>query len=193
MINILIKRMTTVFIIFSVLIVFTACKPDDVPRSDPETNEDNFGYPIPEEYSDFEEALPGAAYPIQEEEFSEPLISEIPLPSEGAGIVYGRLLSLTMDQPVSYSKIYLGTKIEVDPGDEYVISIQDHTSPHSVSTQDGEFLIVDIPPDNYILILVTPINTYPILDINGEYIEMTIKGGERIDLGDVFTNWPDFN
>jgi hypothetical protein len=40
---------------------------------------------------------------------------------------------------------------------------------------------------------VTPINTYPILDENGENIELTIRGGESIDLGNVYANWPDFD
>ncbi len=177
---------------FSVILV-TACTPQEM--ADPEIDTDeSLSYPISPPAIEAEEESPSdAAYPITEETSSEQLLLEIPQPNDESGIIYGTLISLTMDQPVAYSKIYLATKVYLDPGNEFILSIQDNASPQAISTENGEFLIINIPPDDYLLALVTPINTYPILDENGEHIELAIRGGESIDLGSVYANWPDFD
>jgi hypothetical protein len=189
------KRMTLPILLllaFSVILV-TACTPQEATAPEIDTDE-NLSYPIsPPVIEAEEEALSDTAYPITEEMSSEQLILKIPQPNDDSGIIYGTLNSLTMDQPVAYSKIYLATKVYLDPGDEFILSIQDNASPQAISTENGEFLIINIPPDDYLLALVTPINTYPILDENGENIELTIRGGESIDLGNVYANWPDFD
>ena len=190
----------------SILLILSACqsKNTDIeingtmnPTATQYTNEntDN-GYPI--ETKKPTEERTSNSYPISTskptEEIEPDLIPalEIPTPSADSGVIHGMIYSLTNEDPITFTKIYLATKIPVDPGDEYMVSIQENSSPHAQSNGNGEFLITDIEPGEYILVLVTPVSTLPIIDTNNEQIEFLIKAGELIDFNDIYAYWPNF-
>ena len=166
-----------------------------------ENSDSDNGYPI--RTKEPAEEITSNAYPISTDNSTDesadenppeediPVI-EIPTPSTDSGVIYGMIYSLTNEDPITFTKIYLATKIPVDPGDEYMVSIQENSSPHAQSNSNGEFVITDIEPGEYILVLVTPISTLPILDINNEQIEFSIEAGELIDFNDIYAYWPNF-
>jgi len=180
--------LSTVFVFFFSL---TACGHNGSTRNITEMAPID-SYPIPSEDLDESEHKVEAAYPVpSQESFVENQELIIPTPSLVYGVAYGRLISLINNEPIQYSKVYFGRKIEVENEDDYLISIQEKLSPHNISTQNGYFVISDITSGEYILVLATPIGSYPITNMLGEQVEVTIKGGDSLDLGDVFVNWPD--
>lgn len=210
------KKQFISFIILEVILLLSACQPKEIvtdvtetrnPQSTqtstekPEISNTDDGYPVSTKNPTEEEA--SNAYPIEADNSTDassnenPLEEdippiEIPTPSADSGVIHGMIYSLTNDEPITYTKIYLATKIPVDPGDEYMVSIQENSSPHAQSNGNGEFLITDIEPGEYILVLVTPVSTLPILDINDEQIEFIIEAGDFIDFNEIYAYWPNF-
>jgi hypothetical protein len=190
--------------VFIVLAVLTACSPSsatetavpdietvDIVMETEASMESGEAYPPPAATDNPDELYPTAAYPIETQETVDEEIV-IPEPNPDFGIVHGIVNSLSIEDMVAYTKVYLATKVPVEPGDEYIISVQENSSPHTQTNGNGEFVISEIPPGDYVLVLVTPVSTFPILTESGEQIELLIEGGELIDLGDIFTNWPNF-
>lgn len=131
------------------------------------------------------------SYPIEYEDIiTEESVFIIPTPISDKGLVYGQVLSLTFDDPIPFSIIYLGTKMEIGQEEEYIITIHENTSPKGISNEVGMFVIPEITPGNYILIFSTPDNNYPLLNKHNDQIHLSIDGGESIDLGEVYTTWP---
>jgi hypothetical protein len=210
------QRILFLILVIGIVVLLSACLPKESDVDINESNEpestqtstegaensdSNNGYPISAKIPS--EEVSSNAYPISTdnspdgsagenppEEDITPIV--IPTPNADSGVVHGMIYSLTNDEPISYTKIYLATKIPVDPGDEYMVSIQENSSPHAQSNSNGEFVITDIEPGEYILVLVTPISTLPILDINNEQIEFSIEAGELIDFNDIYAYWPNF-
>lgn len=210
------QRILSLIVVIGMIVLLSACFPKESDADINETNEpestqtstegaensdSNNGYPISTKKPT--EEIASNAYPISTDNSTDgsadkiPLKEdippiEIPTPSADSGVIQGMIYSLTNDEPITYTKIYLATKIPVDPGDEYMVTIQENSSPHTQSTANGEFIISDIEPGEYILVLVTPVSTLPILDKNKEQIEFTIGAGEFIEFEDVYANWPNF-
>lgn len=182
------NKSIALILLIGIVLLISACQSDTPPSLH------NSSYPITDQNVEQAKEFTETSYPINDnEDIFEETSLEIPLPTVDTGVVYGNLMSLTINESLSYSKIYLGSRVDVDTGDKYIISISDHLSPHGVSTKDGNFLISNIPLGRYFLILVTPIGSYSVLSVDGSQIELTIEGGESIDLNQVFVNWPDFD
>ena len=151
-------------------------------------------YPINYEYYPKEE-FNEIPYPVETKTFLyeiESIKLPIPTPQTNTGVIHGKLLSLDSNKPVEFSKIVLASKVYIDPENHFFISIKENTSPQTISSESGYFIIINIPPGEYLLVLTTPSNTFPVVDDNSEEINLSITGGELIDLGELFTNWPNY-
>lgn len=155
--------------------------------------EDNDAYPIyintpisvNESYPPGEKVNTQTAIMTQ---ISPPLI--IPEPDPNNGIVVGTLISKTMHEPMPFITIYMANKVPLEPGPGYVISLQQKSSPQTVTNERGEFIVVTIPPDEYIPLMVTPFGTFSLLDLDSKEVELEITKGVVIDLGETYVNWP---
>lgn len=185
-----------VVILISFMILISACTTNDQPHIDTSSNKDyEQGYPSSSENTKrTEENNYFNSYPIIEEENSpEQLGLEIPEPSVDSGVLYGEVQSIMQGEPLRYTKIYLATKIFDDSGESYILSIKENSSPNTQTIYTGEFVIKNIPPGDYILVIVTPINTMPVLDESSDQIEISIVGGVSINLGKLYVDWPSFD
>lgn len=184
------KKIFFISFIF-VIILTSACTKNSIIVPNNES-----GYPISpsnvvnNDVDDSETGYPITNYPTPTNDYKK---LEIPSPNPDTGIVYGKLLSLTTDENLSFSNVYLAEKIIMDSTGEFILSYTENSSPHTQTNSSGEFLITEIPPGEYILVLVTPIDTFPIVDDLGDQIELIIGGGESINLSDNYAKWPDFH
>ncbi|MDY6895134.1 MAG: hypothetical protein SVO01_06945 [Thermotogota bacterium] len=113
----------------------------------------------------------------------------IPTPKANSMVIHGKLMSNETNQILPDIELRLATIIPVNPGTGYIVSTNED-SPKTYTNDNGEFLFADIDPDDYVLILNTPFNSYPIVDIDDNHIEIYAGVENLIDLGTVYVYWP---
>lgn len=104
-------------------------------------------------------------------------------------VIHGKLLSKETNQILPDIELKLGTIIPVNPGPGYIVSTNE-SSPRTHTNFRGEFLFDDVGPNDYVLILNTPFNSYPVFSNNDEQIEIYEEVGNLIELGTVYVYWP---
>jgi hypothetical protein len=191
------KKINVVIIGFIVLaLLSSACSGDNLSSSTEEKSEDfSQSYPAPQtkinqnEEIDYEDS-----YPTKTEQTLNN-INELVIPTANAdsGVIFGTIQSLPEKSPLGYSTIYLASKIVYGSEEDYILSFEEHSSPHTQSIATGEFVISNIPPGEYLLVLETPINTFPIINQSGDHMDISITGGDHLDLGMLYANYPNFD
>jgi hypothetical protein len=109
-------------------------------------------------------------------------------PSHGAdtGAVKGILIDEDTGEPLSFQAVYLGTKVLMAVGDGFTITVQERTSPQTMSDAEGRFGIGDVPPGPYFVLIWTPFDASIIIDPEtGREMEITIEAGQTLDLGEL--------
>jgi hypothetical protein len=119
---------------------------------------------------------------------SEPLV--IPDANPNSGVVHGQIYSYTTNEVLSNVMVYLAEKVPLEPGPNYTISFQEKSSPHAQTNERGEFLIVDVAPDEYIPIMVTPFGIFPLANDKTDEIELVVESNQTYDLEATYVNWP---
>lgn len=114
----------------------------------------------------------------------------LPTPSSGTSVYSGSLFSAGDDLPARLVKIYFATKIFLTPGPGYMLSYEEKGSPQIQTDENGYFVITDIEPGEYFLIMVTPVNSYSVIDDQGNQVTFVAEAGKTYDLGKLFVNWP---
>ncbi|MDY6867865.1 MAG: hypothetical protein SVT56_08160 [Chloroflexota bacterium] len=155
----------------------------------------NQAYPYPIESLDQPSQTENEeSYPISTvANIQEQIELNIPTPNSDSGIIFGEVQSLTQKEPVSYTSVFLASKVFNDSEESYVLSISENSSPSTKTLFSGEFVISNIPPGEYTLVLVPPTSAVPILDKSGAEIEIIIEGGKCLDLGILYVDWPSFD
>jgi hypothetical protein len=153
---------------------------EPVPYPGPEQQEEPY---LPPRETQEASAYPGPVSTIATVEYvEEPFV--VPTPGIDTGVVTGKLVLLGTEQPIIFQHIYLGEKIPLDPGDQYLIGLTEGVSPHAITTSEGLFAIGDVPPGNYIVIQWTPHNAAPFIDQDtGREFEIEVVAGKTFDLG----------
>lgn len=122
---------------------------------------------------------------------SAPYTLEIPELADGTGAVHGRLIAAS-----DPAKIFLAGRVYLAPlrnseGEVSIpyVSIDTSLDPlESRRTADGEFLILDVLPGQYGVVVYTPLTSYLVPgDTNGLLI-IEVVAGEVFDLGDIIIN-----
>jgi hypothetical protein len=180
----------------------TVIAPDE---SEQDQTEELLPYPAPEE----EPATQGeGAYPppppTRISPYPEPLGTEtspeevveegpftIPEPGEDSGVVVGQMLRYGTDEPLGGYTIYLAELVPLDPGDGYLVSLQQGKSPNAKSYSDGRFAIGDVPPGTYTVVLWTPFDANSVKDEKtGMEIQIVVEAGKTLELGPLEVVWP---
>ena len=108
----------------------------------------------------------------------------MPTPSSDSGVVTGVLVSVENGEPLAFQTIYLGHKIYLTPGPGYNYGLQEQSSPHNVTTPEGEFAIGDVPPGEYIVMIFTPFGASVVMQPNSDReLDVVVIAGETLDLG----------
>lgn len=113
-----------------------------------------------------------------------------PPPRIDAGAVYGTLVSRSNELPLPEVNLFAAEKVYIGNTSDYVIAIQEKSSPQGETNVIGQFVIEKIPPGEYLLMLITPGGSFSGLDKNNEEIHLKIEPNSVIDLGVVRINWP---
>jgi hypothetical protein len=131
-----------------------------------------------------------------------PLNSVIPTPVPTAtpmklvdstkGGVTGRFILRSTNQPISDVAIYLGEQLPINNGESYAITVQQSSSPHVPTDQNGKFSLVDIKPGTYALVLWTPKRTMVVADPKQatKELQVVVNPGQITNLGDVVSDMP---
>lgn len=114
---------------------------------------------------------------------SEDLLAEI-TPYSGLGAVKGKL-SIN-DHPVVDVNIFLAAIITDSNGEEFIAELDQLSSPRSHTHSNGEFLISNVKPGRYALILDVAVNSFLLeaLDSQDPFL-ITIFPDEILNLGDL--------
>lgn len=150
-----------------------------------------------------EEAAPQAGTPEQgapegTEAFTSPLTaamesavptpipeleSVIPTPVPEMGVVVGVVEMEEVGRPMSGVPVYLGEPIGSSSGAP-LFAMDPSRAPHAEADAAGRFVIADVEPGDYVLILWNPVNSIMARDIDtGEPLVFSVEPGEVVDVG----------
>jgi len=128
---------------------------------------------------------------------SEPSVSGIPnepgraTPGAGVGSIEGRLISSSSGLPLQGQTVYLGEFLPLDPGDEYLVTLEAEGSPNTRTDEAGLFIFSSVSPGNYPLLIWTPFRSMVIPDDTlDKELNVVVLEGQTTQLGDLVVDWP---
>lgn len=122
---------------------------------------------------------------------SQAAVSTVPAPKENMGVVTGELFSTKMNAPLSNIGVYLGEYVLLTPGPGYLISIRQNGSPHTMTDDQGRFIVEDVKPGKYPLLAWTPHSSHVVPDESGKKeLVVTVTAGKVTDLGKLSVEFP---
>jgi len=188
--------LTVMVLIFTTALLTSGCQTDAMSTST-EQVEEMTAYPAYP--ASTKKDIPtgvDSGYPAEETRVEEenilPDVLTIPTPSADSGVVSGKLLGKTDDQPYIAPGLYLGKLIRSNQEDSDtppLIGISTGSDPKAIQANDGTFVFTDVPPGEYVLIIWAPMSIVPITDpeTQSELI-VTIEAGDAVDLGTVYVD-----
>lgn len=158
--------------------------PAPVETSEPAEGE-AYPYPLPQQQlyipptpRSYPEPQGGSANPFA----STPFV--VPDPGADTGVVTGQLLAVENGEPMAFQTVYLGMKIPLTPGPGFTYGLQEISSPHTVTTEDGMFAMGEVPPGSYLVMVFTPHSVSVVMQPDTDQeLEVLVSAGETIDLG----------
>lgn len=141
-----------------------------------------YPYPSPEPFV----TRTPRSYPGPQENVSiataTPLV--VPTASADSGVVTGKLINSETGNPIAFQSVYLGMKNYLTPGPGYTYTLQENSSPHSLTNEDGEFAIANVPPGEYILMIFTPFGATVVMQPNSDReLDLVVTAGKVLDIG----------
>ncbi len=113
------------------------------------------------------------------------------VPDSSTGVVEGRFISKHTNTPLVEQTVYLGEFLPLQPGDDYLVTLEVEGSPHVKTDKEGYFSFEGIIPGDYPIIVWTPFRSLVVPDITGEHeLTVSVVAGEVTSLGEVLVNWP---
>ena len=107
------------------------------------------------------------------------------------GTIVGSVFSSSLDSPLKFYMVYLGEKLLLTPGPDYLLTFEKEASPKAKTDEEGYFEVTDVQPGEYALIVWTPHNSYVITDESGEKEQIVeVINGQTTDLGLLVVEWP---
>lgn len=120
-----------------------------------------------------------------------PTRTPLPQPSGNAGTVTGRIMQSSTGAPLEGPAVYLGDLSPMTPGPDYLITMQQNSSPHAPIDRDGYFAVTNVKPGTYGLVIWSPIRSTIVADPakNLKELLVTVKPGEITDTGELVVDW----
>ena len=142
-----------------------------------------YSSPTPVSYPDPQATLPGYTPP--------PFV--VPAPSEGKGVVVGQMIDANTGDPMAYVYVYLGKRIALTPGPGYTYGLQEKSSPHTQTNDQGQFAIGDVEPGSYLVMIFTPRSVSVVMQPNSDKeLEVNVAAGDTLELGELQAVPPSF-
>ena len=119
--------------------------------------------------------------PIQ----GSPSPSIIPTPIASKGTVIGKLVSANPGRSLVGIALYFGTLLPLTPGPDHLMSMDVANSPKTNISDDGSFMVKNITPGAYVLILWTPHDSSYVPDPTDSEKALVVEvvGGKVVNLG----------
>jgi hypothetical protein len=179
-----------IFLLFTMILAasLSACGTEATLEAQPIPTHDS-SYPPPAATREVSNALDMESYPAPATAVAQPAATgrpvEIPKPGEDAGVVTGKLLTPDENGEPYLATIYLARTVEADQeGFPPLIAFSEETDPKAVQDSSGQFVVAEVPPGTYALIIWTPVTSIVIEETEGEdYLLFEVKAGEVTDLG----------
>ncbi|MBE2220665.1 MAG: hypothetical protein IAF02_03945 [Anaerolineae bacterium] len=150
-----------------------------------------------------------SSYPVEDtslvESYPEPAITNdlstksaelmqnfiIPTPSPGLAIVSGIIIDREIQSGPAESQVYLGKLLSTDQGLP-VVSVNHDTAPVARIIPDGRFVIIDVEPGEYGVILHNPDINFLLDDPNNPELSLliTLMPDQHLDLGEIQITMP---
>ena len=116
----------------------------------------------------------------------------VPTPSLGLGVVHGRLIQET-GQPIDNTQVRLGDIIwfQGQEGQDGLVISERSRAPQTISDAQGNFVIVDVSPGTYGLVVADPTGPEHIFvrdQTTGRALLVEVKKDKIVDLGKVVVN-----
>jgi hypothetical protein len=113
-----------------------------------------------------------------------PFPSIIPTPIESKGTVFGKIVS-SSGKSLAGLVLYFGTILPLTPGPDHLVNVDPAASPKAIIGTDGRFIVEDISPGEYVLIIWTPHESRYIPDPDHPEQELiiTVTSGQITDAG----------
>lgn len=157
------KSLHVWFILFLVVLTLIGCRSPETSATEPQS----FVSPL-------ESTVPTATV--------EPELA-IPTLGPGIGVVVGAVEVEGLDEPMSGVPVFLGEPIGSD-SDAPLFGLEPSTAPGATTDQRGGFVITDVTPGDYVIILWNPVNSIMARDFEtGEPLVISVGAGEVVDIG----------
>lgn len=146
------------------------------------------GYPAASGSGGPTDAYPGPVSPTQDLMGAFPQAVNVPEPKEGLGVVTGRLIELSTNQPYLAPTLILGTLVFAsDPNAAPpLVGYSEETDPKATQDLSGKFIFTDIKPGSYGIVVWTPGSHTLVNDSQGNTVQVTVEAGKVVDLGNVY-------
>ncbi len=143
-------------------------------------------YPSPTVYVYYTATLPNYPVPRSGTDMYTPVPIIIPEPTDTTGVVVGKMLDKNTGDPMKFVYVYLGKKNFLTPGPGYTYGLQEKSSPHTQTDENGLFAIGNIPPGTYILMIWTPHSASVVMEPNTDRErDIVVEAGKTLEMGDV--------
>ncbi len=115
-------------------------------------------------------------------------LSPIPTPVAGQGVVAGILIDKPTGQVAPETILYLEHSINHSAPPLLYGPL--NNQPRTTSLKNGQFVITNVPPGEYVLALYSPIDILYYQQADGSAVLIQVKSGEINDLGKVYSYIP---
>lgn len=116
-------------------------------------------------------------------------VAELPMPVEGMATVGGTVYLDVVGEalsPMANARVFLGDVHVSADGEKRIAGYSERTSPQSITDAQGHFVIQNVPPNTYNLVVVRYLDPVFMNDYQtGESIVFTLEAGDVLDLGEL--------
>lgn len=114
-----------------------------------------------------------------------------PTPDHDSGVVVGQLVLRASGSPLALQTVYLGETLPLEPGPGHLIVLREKESPHATTDNEGRFVLANVSPGAYVLIIWTPFQSRVVANMDtGKEFNVTVRAGGTVDIGEVVVDWP---
>jgi hypothetical protein len=111
--------------------------------------------------------------------------------AEGKSAVIGKIIYSSNHEPASNIPIRLGEVYWDDEHKNAAFVLEGATSPGAISVMDGTFIINDVPPSEYVIIIGDITDKYEIIEENPDTAKIyNLIPDKVIDIGIIEVNLP---
>lgn len=160
-------------ILIVLLVILSACNGQALEAPNPTDSNLSNGYPLSKQ---------ATSYPPPEniQQVSSAQITQLP----GKGAVKGEIL--LNGRPVVDVNIFLAAIIKDTTGEEIIADMDQLSSPRSYTNSQGEFLVSNVDPGRYAVIIDVAVNSFLLLKVGSdEPLLVTVSPDTTLDLGEM--------